>query len=538
MPFVAIAASVEASLPELIDSFFDDAYYYFEVARNMASGLGSTFDGISPTNGYHPLWMLLLVPVFRLGLDHQSALIMVRVLQSATWIATIGVLFLVATRLGARIAFGPALVILVYLSDFWYAGMESGLAVLLFTAALASTRRWASSLAPTSSYWVTGSLLAVAVLARLDLVFAVAAVALWGLTSSDHRDAISKLRVTAGIWVPTTAVLMVYMVLNVVVFGVATPVSGVAKSLGGPFLNLDVLRFFLGHQPIQAPVIGQLGAGVLLGLMVGPAIVLLRRDAFGSGRLLGWGRAASRRIETVLWVLIVSCCVQLGYFTLTSSWPLWRWYYYYLPMLMVVATAVLAQRCLRSHRRSRIRATVVSLLMSGILVLVLFRWLQYRFDLDRPGSWNYQTHSVELAEFLNAFPEDTIFAMGDRAGSLSFLLERPLMQLEGLVNSAEYLDALRLGTAHRFLHQHGVDYYVVAAGVRGTELSNTVVIPGQADDSCYSIDEPHHGDGPSFQVIVCDSDLLYRAVLDDPGDRGGSYSVWRYRQELNTLEPR
>jgi hypothetical protein len=533
MPVAAIAVSIEASLPELIDSFFDDAYYYFEVAQNIARGQGSTFDGISLTNGYHPLWMLLLVPIFKLGLDHAGALIMVRLLQSAIWSASVGIVFIMASRLGARVAFSPALVVLVYLSDFWFAGMESGLALLLLAAALISTRRWASPLPPGSGRWATGSLLAMAVLARLDLVFAVGVVVVWGMLSAPERHAIPKLRATLAISMPTAAVLMVYLALNLVVFGVPTPVSGMAKSLGGPFLNLEVVRVFLGHTPIQAPVVGDFSAGVLLGLTVVPAIVLLRRNAVGSGQLLGWSRDASRWLEAVLWVLIASCCVQLGYFTFTSSWPLWRWYYYYLPLLMVVAIAVLAQWCLQRFGHSRGGTTIVSLLMSVILVVVLVRWLQYRFDLDRTGSWNYQTHSVELAEFLNTFPADAVFAMGDRAGSLSYLLERPLIQLEGLVNSAEYLDAVKSGEAHRFLQQHGIDYYIVAAGVRGTELANTVAIPGRADDSCYSIDEPHHGEGPSFQVVVCDSDLLYRAALDDPGNRGGSYSVWRYRRDLN-----
>jgi hypothetical protein len=45
----------------------DDAYYYFKVAQNIAQGLGSTFDGINPTNGYHPLWMLICIPIFALA---------------------------------------------------------------------------------------------------------------------------------------------------------------------------------------------------------------------------------------------------------------------------------------------------------------------------------------------------------------------------------------------------------------------------------------------------------------------------------------
>jgi hypothetical protein len=45
----------------------DDAYYYFKVAQNISEGHGSTFDGINPTNGYHPLWVLVNIPIFALA---------------------------------------------------------------------------------------------------------------------------------------------------------------------------------------------------------------------------------------------------------------------------------------------------------------------------------------------------------------------------------------------------------------------------------------------------------------------------------------
>src|SRR5512140_1925400 len=45
----------------------DDAYYYFKVAQNISEGHGSTFDGINRTNGYHPLWMAICVPIFTLA---------------------------------------------------------------------------------------------------------------------------------------------------------------------------------------------------------------------------------------------------------------------------------------------------------------------------------------------------------------------------------------------------------------------------------------------------------------------------------------
>ncbi len=44
----------------------DDAFYYFQMARNIAAGSGSTIDGVNLTNGYHPLWMFILVPIYKI----------------------------------------------------------------------------------------------------------------------------------------------------------------------------------------------------------------------------------------------------------------------------------------------------------------------------------------------------------------------------------------------------------------------------------------------------------------------------------------
>jgi hypothetical protein len=45
----------------------DDAFYYYKVAQNITEGYGSTFDGINPTNGYHPLWLAICTPIFALA---------------------------------------------------------------------------------------------------------------------------------------------------------------------------------------------------------------------------------------------------------------------------------------------------------------------------------------------------------------------------------------------------------------------------------------------------------------------------------------
>ncbi len=45
----------------------DDAFYYFQTARSIAHGHGITLDGTTTTNGFHPLWMMILVPVYKVA---------------------------------------------------------------------------------------------------------------------------------------------------------------------------------------------------------------------------------------------------------------------------------------------------------------------------------------------------------------------------------------------------------------------------------------------------------------------------------------
>lgn len=58
--YVAVAMRPLASLLSVVP---DDAFYYLQIAKHLAAGQGSTFDGVHPASGYHPAWMLLLVPL-------------------------------------------------------------------------------------------------------------------------------------------------------------------------------------------------------------------------------------------------------------------------------------------------------------------------------------------------------------------------------------------------------------------------------------------------------------------------------------------
>ncbi len=59
--YLALCVSVlRHSLVWLLGYVADDAFYYLQIARHLAASGHSTFDGLNPTNGYHPGWMLLM----------------------------------------------------------------------------------------------------------------------------------------------------------------------------------------------------------------------------------------------------------------------------------------------------------------------------------------------------------------------------------------------------------------------------------------------------------------------------------------------
>ncbi len=57
------ASLLSRPVPWLVGVVPDDAFYYLQIARHIAAGHGSTFDGVHPASGYHPGWMALLVPI-------------------------------------------------------------------------------------------------------------------------------------------------------------------------------------------------------------------------------------------------------------------------------------------------------------------------------------------------------------------------------------------------------------------------------------------------------------------------------------------
>jgi len=542
LPFVLVALGVSAlallavwtSLHGLIESFHDDAYYYFQIAWNISNGSGSTFDGLNPTNGYHPLWMAALVPIYRLVVDKYHALIAVKGLSAFLWICSVFLVYRISATLRSPLVFLPALAVMMYKWGFWFSGMESTITLPLL---LAFVWLYLKGSANSSEYpglsWTQGLLLALAVMGRLDLVFFVGIVGLVLLISPSRASLRSRLISASRRVIPSLLVVSAYMLFNSARFGTPMTVSGQAKSLGAPFLNLQVFKDFFSQVAISAPLLSNVKVGVMLPLVVVPAVSVLVWHAGGRGRILSWSSRNSSALAKILLALTLSNLAQLSYYSFFSSWPLWAWYNYYLPLILMLSLSVLADLAMVLLKPSP-RVLMFASLVATILVAVkVHRGYSYILDHQSLRSSNYRTMSVEVAEELqSSMPECSVFAMGDRAGSLGYQLANHLVQTEGLVNSVSYLDALESGSVHQFLNDVGVDCIVYSGGGIGEDGTYGVEVEGELEP-CRVLETPKFGQGPRFQTVVCDSDKIREWALDDEGSMGGIYTVWKYRAALN-----
>lgn len=526
----AYAAADASSAPaaRLVDAFDDDAYYYFEVARHLVAGQGSSFDGLLATNGYHPLWLLFLLPIFAAVSGQLPALIAVKVLCAALFAATVAILYLYARRLGREIELACALPVLVFCRDLWLSGMETALLLPLLFLAAGELAAGGAFVRRDARLGGAAAALAAALLARLDLVFFVALASLAAFLLPAALPFAERLRRSLRLGLPAAAGLAAYMALNLLLFGTASPISGQAKSLGGPFWNPRVFSDYAGARPVLGPLFEQLPVAALFLLLILPALLL----GYLAGRRSADAAPLLRGTTRLLGLVAAANLAQLLYYAVFSSWPLWRWYYYYLPLALTLAIALLAGLAL-ALLPARVRP--LAALLPPLLALAIAAKLVSAF-LFQQGRYpaedaNYKIQAWAAATRLNQqLPPDAILAMGDRAGAFGYFLDRPLVQVEGLVASKEFLEALEKGEVHAMLARLGVDYVVYSGG----EKSGGEPAPLPGAPGCATFEEPKWGSGPKYRTEVCAADLVYSQELAHPGAMGGTTAVWIYRPELNS----
>lgn len=230
-----------------------DSYYYLTIARHVVHEGRFAFDGIHATNGFHPLWQVLLVPLAAVA-DGHALVVLVVVVGAIAIAAAIYLLGLALARDGKLTPlYGIVLVGgygLLAAPAWWRTagadpkwaspmcgtlfsfvnGMESPPLLLLF-AAVVYLYATSDVLATRTRAIVFGASWGALVLARLDHVLLALPVLVW--LSWHHRR---QWRLMFFVLLAFGLTLSFYLVPNRLWFGSFMPVSGSIKS-SFPYVN-------------------------------------------------------------------------------------------------------------------------------------------------------------------------------------------------------------------------------------------------------------------------------------------------------------
>ncbi|MBN8581336.1 MAG: glycosyltransferase family 39 protein [Anaerolineae bacterium] len=271
----------------------DDAYYYFKVAQNIVEGKGSTFDGINLSNGYHPLWMLICIPIFALAkydliLPLRVLLMVIAVIHAATAV-------MLYRLIKEYLSHAVAILAAVFWSFNFYIhstiyemGLETPIAAfsvvfVIYNLSLFEKDLQTSAITLKKIAWL-GFLAAIAMFSRLDLIFFAVIVGVWVVFRGTSIRSLLPIDL---------AVIFLSMTSSVILrtgfpaYNTTYAPSAVEATLIAAVLKILALYFLGGYQTPHLHSIWKTLRKIFFALLIGSAltaVVYILFVQFGLGR--------------------------------------------------------------------------------------------------------------------------------------------------------------------------------------------------------------------------------------------------------------
>lgn len=420
----------------------DDSYFYLQVASQILGGKGSTFHTITPTNGYHPLWMLFSIAgVFLAGSDKILSLNLVIALQFLIFAGTAYYFYRITQLISVKYWItGLAILAAYFLGTGIYAseahlnGLTLIITLFYFLKGLSNdnVRDWI----------LTGVFAGLSVLARLDNIFIIGILFGLGVLGDTEffNNRIFKRSLVVSI--PFIVVVAPYLIYNFVEYGHFVPISGSIKgifpTINGDFSNL-----------------GRIGQITFLFALVS---------------ILAIFHPGLNKLQKILLGVMGTGVVLHGLYVIlfTDHYTFWPWYYVSGVVNICFLLPILLEWFLAK----------MSLLISNRVInygVVLFTVFIFVGGISRAWIKSYNPSFIgpiqipkvnqyrwpdEVAVWMrdNLPPESGVF-MNDWPGVIGYYSELRILPMDGLMNDFQYNeDILDLGI-RKYLCMHQVSYY-------------------------------------------------------------------------------
>lgn len=508
--YAALCLSVlRHSVSWLLGYVADDAFYYLQIARHLAATGRSTFDGLNPTNGYHPGWMLLMTLCARLIPDKVALLKTSLGLEFGFHLATSLMLVPVLRRLtGSLWAWLIAAVWLLNPLPFRLAlfGVEAPFAQFALTVCVwvyltriaPFLRRGADFWPPAKNLLLLGGSLALAFYGRTDQIllavsFLLLLLGLIRAWTPPDRRAQAAGRALLGIGGAFALGVLPWYVFSYAACGTLSQDSGAMKMLWHthsiPGWNVHTLIIaplrFVAFSWLAAPFVTLLtgtfsahgavtGASLVgFGLVVGALWWTARslpRSLAGAGEPRS-KELRSREPRSAEAVSLTALTVWLGgayllsgllYGALIDDPQFWHLAIPSLTLFLLLTgwAAHLARQRLAPRSQMRLGA--------GLLLAALGLCVWQRSQMAPPYPWQRDVYSSQ-PRFETLVPASARIGCFD-AGIPAYFSPRTVINLDGLVNH----------TAVPYWKANALDRYVAAQGIRYIANEPATVTHAQA----------------------------------------------------------
>jgi hypothetical protein len=439
----------------------DDAFFYGTLVNNFRAHGFFTMDGRMPTNGFQPLWMLVILGLKTIfpGADTMR---LVLVASWASWVAfAFGVTWLVSGGAWHAALSRAALLGGLLLFNRRFAlenvqGLEVAFALAVLAATLIVSERVfvcatcdydPSGEAPrvsTRSAALLGALGALCFLGRTDWFWLVPPLAVWLWWLSDRRA-----RPFVACTIAAAAIVIPYLLWNLIGHGALMPISGRAKLY---FLHAfyPTSHAYWASEEWKGPFTL---FGTWLPALSWPLSVAVSIALFALAHAVAWSGWARREVGG--WLRALSVAVLLHALYMQFVYRELRPYtnYYFAPEALFVVLALALWIGAVPSRFARFALCAWLLVTSGAV------WKQVA-----PRAQSYWTTRIAIAR---ALPR---LAAGRRVsafwpGTFSWFSGLPITPLDGITGSGAFLH--RYVETHREIDwalDHSIDLIVTAGG--------------------------------------------------------------------------
>lgn len=454
----------------------DDSFYYFQIARNIVHGLGSTFDGVNPTNGYHPLWLLVLLPVFYFfssGAVLDVAPIHAALALSAIFNGVLGFVLLAILKRYTSNAWieGAALCVWFFNPFYLYSmsnGLETSLSLLLIGLFILCALRVSEHVS-----WprlaVAGVVGGLMMLARLDNLFYFVMFLAWLLYEHGWRNGFKY-----AVWTGTPATLVVspWLVWNYLTFGMFLTSASAGTTLvthriivqdHGPSVLQQVKAAIYMTDYTLRQVAVQTGAPSVFFILLGITA--------------GWFIYASRGIRSVASRIPIEWFLFGGFalnFIANASirWSPREWYFIPLGLFISIWIAWLLERL---RNGGMLDLKIVIAVVTLVCALFFISWSKNLRD-------GYTTGQKILAVTMwmnDNLPKDATLGAFN-AGTEGYFSTHRLINLDGLVNNRAY-EAIRDRRLWEYVKEEHIAYIADFGTLVDYRMKSSLGIPDLLD---------------------------------------------------------